>query len=202
MTLELDGNIILQQVRLHPRTGSTTIGSRIRVGVTGDLQPGLNSFFMSNSDKLRENLLQNDFDSLFPCSGSSFSLAIDGRCEEIHLSYTTFKHVQIRTVSPHITHDVTRSRVAQAQSCHFHKVVVLSLAQSLLPCMEHAAHLCFFPSSQCSHALLSHSLHCLRPPPGTHSPCRLTVRTSHPISRNFFGSFLQLLGREGVLHQG
>ena len=37
-------NIIHQQVRLHPRTGSsTTIGSRIKVGIIGDLQPGLNS---------------------------------------------------------------------------------------------------------------------------------------------------------------
>ena len=43
-TLELDGNIILQQVRLHPRNGSsTTIGSRIEVGINGDLHPGLNS---------------------------------------------------------------------------------------------------------------------------------------------------------------
>ena len=37
-------NMIHQQVRLHPRTGSsTTIGSRIKVEIIGDLQPGLNS---------------------------------------------------------------------------------------------------------------------------------------------------------------
>ena len=43
-TLELDGHIIPQQVRLHPRNGSSTmIWSRIKVGITGDLQPGLNS---------------------------------------------------------------------------------------------------------------------------------------------------------------
>ena len=43
-TLELDGDIILQQVRLHPRSGSKTInGSRKKVGIIGDLQPGLNS---------------------------------------------------------------------------------------------------------------------------------------------------------------
>ena len=50
-TLELNGNIILQQVRLHPRNGcSTMIGSRIKVGIIGDLQPGLNSnFFRSKS---------------------------------------------------------------------------------------------------------------------------------------------------------
>ena len=35
---------ILQQVRLHPRSGSSTmIGSRIKVGIIGGLQPGLNS---------------------------------------------------------------------------------------------------------------------------------------------------------------
>ena len=44
-TLELDGNIILQQVRLHPCNGSSTmIGSRIKVGIIGDLQPGLDSY--------------------------------------------------------------------------------------------------------------------------------------------------------------
>ena len=43
-TLELDGNIILQQDSLHPRSGSRTMnGSRIKVGSVGDLQPGLNS---------------------------------------------------------------------------------------------------------------------------------------------------------------
>ena len=43
-TLELDGNIILQQVRLHPGNGSSTVvGSRIKVGIIGVLQPGLKS---------------------------------------------------------------------------------------------------------------------------------------------------------------
>ena len=43
-TLELDGDIILQPVRLHPRSGSRTMSaSRIKVGIIGDLQPGLNS---------------------------------------------------------------------------------------------------------------------------------------------------------------
>ena len=43
-TLELDGDIILEQVRLHPRSGSRTMNrSRINVRITGDLQPGLNS---------------------------------------------------------------------------------------------------------------------------------------------------------------
>ena len=47
LILEMDGDFILQpdqHVRLHPRTGSSTmIGSRIKVGILGDLQPGLNS---------------------------------------------------------------------------------------------------------------------------------------------------------------
>ena len=39
-------NIILQQVRLHPRSGNKTMnGGRNKVGIIGDLQPGLNSFF-------------------------------------------------------------------------------------------------------------------------------------------------------------
>ena len=43
-TLELDGNIILQQVLLHPRSGSKTVnGRRNKVGIIGDLQPGLSS---------------------------------------------------------------------------------------------------------------------------------------------------------------
>ena len=47
LILELDGIFTLQpdqQLRLRQRTGSsTTIGSRINVGILGDLQPGLNS---------------------------------------------------------------------------------------------------------------------------------------------------------------
>ena len=43
-TLEQDGDIILQHVRHHPRSGSRTMnGSRVKVGIIGDLQRGLNS---------------------------------------------------------------------------------------------------------------------------------------------------------------
>ena len=54
LILELDGDFTLQpdqQVRLHPRTGSSTaIGSRIKVGILDGLQPGLNSeIFKSRS---------------------------------------------------------------------------------------------------------------------------------------------------------
>ena len=49
------GNIILQQVRLHPRYGSSTmIGSRIKVGIIGDLQPGLDSNILGRNHKHRE----------------------------------------------------------------------------------------------------------------------------------------------------
>ena len=45
-TLALVGDIILQQIRLHPRSGSRTMnGGRHKVGIIGDLQPGLNSNF-------------------------------------------------------------------------------------------------------------------------------------------------------------
>ena len=46
--LELDGKIIFQQIRLHLRSGSRTRnGSRIKIGVIGDLQSGLNSNFVN-----------------------------------------------------------------------------------------------------------------------------------------------------------
>ena len=74
LILELDGNFTLQpdqQLRLRQLAeGSTTIGSRIKVGILGDLPPGLNSIF-----------------SYFSCSGSRFRL-------QIHLSHVTFKHVK------------------------------------------------------------------------------------------------------------
>ena len=60
LILELDGDFTLQpeqQLRLGQRAGSsTTIGSRIKVGILGDLQPGLNS----------------NFSSSFSCSGCRF----------------------------------------------------------------------------------------------------------------------------------
>ena len=100
-TLELDGNIILRQVRLHPRSGSSAkIGSRIKVGIIGHLQPGLNSkTILSNSNnKHRWTRCRSDFDSLFSCSGSCFfrlpetfnSLANDGECQQRHLSHSIF----------------------------------------------------------------------------------------------------------------
>ena len=84
-------------------------------------------------------------------------------CEQIHLSHSTFKRVQVRTVCPHITHDVTRSRVAQVQVA-LHKIVIPSLAQCLTPCMEHAAlipHPCpfFQVYKSCSHPEIPALIH-------------------------------------------
>ena len=73
--LELDGNIIFQQARLHPHIGSTTIGSRIKVWIIGDLQPGLNSFFVLSNSKHRRTCCRMTSTAFFSCSGSCFSLA-------------------------------------------------------------------------------------------------------------------------------
>ena len=83
-TLELDGDIIFQQVRLHPRSGSRTInGSGIKIGIIGDLQPGLNSnnFKVEISTGKLEAPLQSrsDSDTIFSCSGSFFWLASNFR---------------------------------------------------------------------------------------------------------------------------
>ena len=56
---ELDGDFTLQpdqQLRLRQRTGSsTTIGSPIKVGILGDLQPGLNGKFFLRRKVLWQN---------------------------------------------------------------------------------------------------------------------------------------------------
>ena len=81
LTLEVDGDVVLQQVRLHPRRGSRTMnGSRIRVGIIGDLQPGLNrKKFQGRNHQHREICgftTRNDSDKFFlSCSGGCFSLA-------------------------------------------------------------------------------------------------------------------------------
>ena len=83
-TLELDGHIFLQQVRLHPRSGSETMnGSRNKVGIIGHLQPGLNSNILmveiiSTGKPVAQlnHAARSDSDSLFSyCSGGCFSLA-------------------------------------------------------------------------------------------------------------------------------
>ena len=69
------------------------------------------------------NCCRSDIDSLFflvqvvvfRLPETFNSLAIDGEFEQIHLSHSTFFTKQMRTVCPHVTHDVTRSRVAQVQ---------------------------------------------------------------------------------------
>ena len=52
------------------------IGSRIKVGIIGDLQPGLNS--KKNQVEIMSTgapVIRSDSDSIFSCSGSCFSLA-------------------------------------------------------------------------------------------------------------------------------
>ena len=109
-SLELDGRIILQQVRLHRRNGSsTTIGSRIKVGIIGDLQPGLNSKknFRSKS-KARRDLLHEVIPTafslvqevVFRLPATFNSQAIDGRVWTVT---PLTQHVQMRTLCPHIT---------------------------------------------------------------------------------------------------
>ena len=83
-TLELDGHIILQQVRLHPRSGSRTMnGSRVKVGIIGDLQPGLNSNNfkveiictgkpVAQLNTTHQEVIPTEFSH---CSGSCLSLA-------------------------------------------------------------------------------------------------------------------------------
>ena len=76
-TLELAGDVILQQVRLHPRSGIGTMkGSRIKVGFIGDLQPGLNSNFL-RSKSAQGNLWHFSKHEVIPtrfftCSGRCF----------------------------------------------------------------------------------------------------------------------------------
>ena len=70
----------------------------------------------------------------------------------------------MRAVCPHITHDVTRSRVAQVQVVPFIKIVFISLTQCLVPCTEHSAHLPHpFPLFQvykgCSHPEIPALIH-------------------------------------------
>ena len=84
LILELDGDFTLQpdqQLRLRQRTGSsTTIGSRIKVGTHGELQPGLNSNFF--------NFFL--FRLSFSLAGNFNSLAIDGGCGQVLLPHVTF----------------------------------------------------------------------------------------------------------------
>ena len=104
-TLELDGNTILQpdeQVRLHPRSGSRTMnGSRIKVGILGDLQPGLNSTFFFEFFLLRWS---------FSLARNFNSLAIDGeRCTENTFSQCMYRCARCVSTS-HCTHSLYHIR--------------------------------------------------------------------------------------------
>ena len=72
----------IHHIRPRQLSGSSTmIGSQTKVGILGDPHPGLN-----NSDFI----VQRCF---FACRKVN-SLAIDGRCRQIHLPHSTFSHVQ------------------------------------------------------------------------------------------------------------
>ena len=119
-TFELNGNIMLQQVRLHPRTGSTNIGSRIKAVIVGDLEPGLDrNSFLSNSNKHRRTCCRMTSIAFFVFRLLFFAcrkLAIPWKSTggvNRNTSHTAHvQHVQM-SVSPHITHDVRRSRMDQ-----------------------------------------------------------------------------------------
>ena len=81
-SLELDGKIVLQQVRPHPRSSSGTMnGSRIKVGIIGDLQSGMSKFSKVEIISTRRRVAQvkhttrSDSESLFSYYGNCFSLA-------------------------------------------------------------------------------------------------------------------------------
>ena len=114
-TLELDGDLILQQVRLHPRSGSRTMnGSRNTVGIIGDLQSGLNNFFGRNHQH-RETCrftTRNDSDKffylvqvvVFRLPATSNSEAIDGRCEQKTLSRCMYRRRHLISTSHMMLH--------------------------------------------------------------------------------------------------
>ena len=120
-TNELDGDIVLQQVRLHSRSGSTTMnGSRIKVGIIGDLRPGQNSknFKVEISTgkpvtSQQEVIPTKSFSFLqvvvFRLPATFSSQAID---VGVNRTPPTL-HVQTQTLCLHVTHDVTCSRVAR-----------------------------------------------------------------------------------------
>ena len=94
-TRELDGDIILQQVRLHPRSGSRTMnGSRNKVEAVGDLQPGLNSkmfkveiISVGKPVASRQGMIPtNSFyfvqEVVFRLPATFNSQAIDGMCQQ------------------------------------------------------------------------------------------------------------------------
>ena len=88
-TPELDGDIVLEQVRIHLRSGSRTKnGSRIKVGIIGVFLLGLNSKTILRSKSSAQGKLS-------------------------HRTTQQEVHVQPQTFCPYSAHDVARSRVAQ-----------------------------------------------------------------------------------------
>ena len=151
-TLELDGDFILQQVRLHPRNGSKAMnGSRIKVGIIGDLQPGLNSKIfkveiISTGKPVAQlnHTTRSDSDSLFflivqvvvfRLPATFNSQAIDGACEQNTLSHCMYR-------CEHCVHTAHCTNLLHAgSSCAFHNIVTPSLVlrhvSRLAQCTQH-----------------------------------------------------------------
>ena len=143
-----------------------------KLGLFGDLQPGLNSKKLSKSpNKHRRTCCRSDFDSLFSCSGGCFSLAANfqfpgnrrGGWAGTPLTQHILTCTDAHSLSAHHTWCYTLTR-GSSSSCAFHKIVIPSLAQCLTPCTEHAAHLPhLFPLFQvykgCSHAEIPALIH-------------------------------------------
>ena len=126
LILELDGDFTLQpdqQLRHHQRTGSsTTIGSRIKVGILGVLQSGQNSTF-----------------SFFSYSGGRFRLpefSIPWHSTEGIDRYTchfnTYSHcTQLARIAQ--SHSSHATRVAQDKDCVPDENTSPSCASCLMP---------------------------------------------------------------------
>ena len=109
LILELDGHFTLQpdqHLRLRQRTGSsTTIGSRIKVGILGERHPGLNSCFFFF------------FRDAFSLAGNLNSLAIDGEVD----GYTCrTPHFLMHSPCTALRTDITHKHGSSHQGlCHF-----------------------------------------------------------------------------------
>ena len=158
-TFALDGNIVFQQVRYHPRSGSRTMnGSRIKVGITCDFQPGLNSskFFkveiISTGRPVAQlnHTTRRDSDSLFShCSGCCFF-----DCRQLSLLRQSTGVCEQNTFSQTDAHIVSAQNIA------------------LIPCTTSAAqgNLDCVPKIVFVFCAVSHAIHSTLSTPSSTSP--------------------------------
>ena len=158
-TLELDGDIIFQQVPLHPRSGSRTMnGSQTKVGIIGDLQPGLNSKIFKieiRTGKLvapRQEVIPTKYVLVFGCcfsiAGNFNSQAVDGCVWTEHLHTL---HVQTQTLCQHVTlHSFLAPHLwLNGSSCAFHQkyfpILSFCLARHVVWPAQHAFFVVVYP---------------------------------------------------------